>query len=127
MHFQHEDGRLPVEDLYRSFSSLERNGWVKEEVVVSERECDGRLLALPILSFRTKRKGRAVWIIAGIHGEEPAGPNAIAEGINDVRELAESYPVVLLPLCNPLGYATNWRYLNMQTWEEGKEIQSVGD
>ncbi|MEK6820043.1 MAG: hypothetical protein AABY03_02510 [Nanoarchaeota archaeon] len=35
-------------------------------------------------------------------------------------------PVVLLPLCNPLGYARNWRYPRVEKWESGKD-DSVGD
>jgi len=124
---KHDDGRKPVSDLYHSFSALEGDGWIREEITISEREFAGGLLALPILSFRTGRKGRAIWLIAGIHGEEPAGPNAIAEGIDYIRELGMDHPVVLLPLCNPLGYANNWRYLNMPKWTEGKEEHSVGD
>ena len=34
---------------------------------------------------------------------------------------------MLLPLNNPHGYANNWRYLNMATYSEAIEGQSVGD
>lgn len=124
---KHKDGRRLVDGLYRSFSTLEAKGWVREEIAVSARVFEGGLQALPILSYRSPKKGPALWIISGIHGEEPAGPNAIAEGIDCIAELGRDYPVVLLPLCNPLGYANNWRYTNMQKWTEGGGEHSVGD
>jgi hypothetical protein len=36
-------------------------------------------IALPIIALRTPKKGKALWVISGIHGEEPAGPNAISD------------------------------------------------
>jgi len=35
--------------------------------------------------------------------------------------------VVLIPLCNPHGYARNWRYLNTSKYSEEIEGQSFGD
>lgn len=117
------DGRLPTEALYSAFATLAQDGWIPETVTISTR----RDLALPVPCWRTPHKGRAVWILSGIHGEEPAGPNAIAEGIGFIRELGKKNPVVLLPLCNPAGYAQGWRYLNRPDWQAGVEIYSVGD
>jgi hypothetical protein len=68
-----------------------------------------------------------VWILSGIHGEETAGPNAIAASINAIAELGKHQPVVLLPLNNPHGYANNWRYLNVAVYDENIDGQSVGD
>jgi len=68
-----------------------------------------------------------VWILAGIHGEEPAGPNAIARTIDDIAALGARRPVVLLPLLNPQGYARNWRYLNVPVYSKSVDGQSVGD
>jgi hypothetical protein len=65
--------------------------------------------------------------LSGVHGEEPAGPNALAEAIEELAELAERSAVVLVPLCNPHGYARNWRYLNTPTYSEAVEGESVGD
>ncbi|MBI3441691.1 MAG: hypothetical protein HY052_07850 [Proteobacteria bacterium] len=118
---------MPIEDLYRAFSVLEEAGWVREEIVVSKRERDGVPLEFPIVSFRTIGKGSAVWILSGIHGEEPAGPNALAEGVDYIKKLGQETSVVLIPMCNPLGYMSNWRYLNAKTWTEGCEVHSVGD
>jgi hypothetical protein len=68
-----------------------------------------------------------VWILAGILGEEPAGPNAIAAAIEDIARLGAERPVVLLPLLNPQGYARNWRYLNVPVYSDSIDGQSVGD
>jgi hypothetical protein len=119
--------RLAVEELYRAFARLETDGWTAETVAISSRKRNGRLMSLPIPSFHTGKTGRAVWIISGIHGEEPAGPNAVAVGIDIIRQLGDLVPVVLLPLCNPLGYACGWRYLNRANWQEGATVMSVGD
>ncbi|MEZ0223300.1 MAG: hypothetical protein ACAH83_02010 [Alphaproteobacteria bacterium] len=121
------DERKNVEELYRAFNSLSDDGWITETVAVSSRERNGRAMALPIPSFRTNKTGRAVWIISGIHGEEPAGPNAIAAGISLIRDLGRDMPVVLLPLCNPLGYVSSWRYLDRPDWQEGVASASAGD
>jgi len=53
--------------------------------------------------------------------------NAVAEGIKYIKELGKTVPVVLLPLCNPLGYVSDWRYLNIPVWSKDLEGFSVGD
>lgn len=121
------DGRRPVAELYSAFRSLARRGWIEKTVATPSRGRGGAAPDLPILSFRTQGAGHAVWIISGIHGEEPAGPEAIAEGIGFIRALGEDMPAVLLPLCNPLGYFSNWRYLDRPDWEEGAQVSSAGD
>jgi hypothetical protein len=121
------DGRLPVAALYRAFQALHEDGWLASSLAVSARQREGRNIALPIPALSTPKAGPAVWIIAGIHGEEPAGPNALAAGLEHLRALGREFPVVLLPLCNPLGYATDWRYLDRRRWEEGSPGASVGD
>ncbi len=74
--------------------------------------------ALPVIALRTPQGGEACWILSGIHGEEPAGPNAIAASIDAIAALGERQAVVLLPLNNPHGYVNNWRYLNMQKYSD---------
>ncbi len=119
------DGRLPIEALYRSYTSLLAKGWQLD--VVTRSQPPGREYALPVIALRTPRAGQAVWILAGIHGEEPAGPNAIAAAIDDIAALGERQAVVLMPLNNPQGYAHNWRYLNMPQYSADVDGQSVGD
>jgi len=119
------DGRKPVEELYRAYTSLLEKGWQLDIIIQSQPQ--GREYALPIIALRTPNSGKACWILSGIHGEEPAGPNAIAGSIDAIAALGKHQPVVLLPLNNPQGYVHNWRYLNMQEYSETVAGQSVGD
>jgi hypothetical protein len=121
----HADGRAPVESLYRSYLGLVERDWKVDVIVESQPE--GTRAALPILALRSPKKGPAIWFLAGIHGEEPAGPNALAAAIDDIAKLGEKRPVVLLPLLNPHGYARNWRYLNVAVYSESVDGASVGD
>jgi hypothetical protein len=119
------DGRKPIEELYRAYTSLVGKGWHLDIIIHSQPP--GRSFALPIIALRSPSGGDACWILSGIHGEEPAGPNAIAESIDAIAALGERQAVVLLPLNNPQGYVNNWRYLNMQGYSDTIEGQSVGD
>jgi hypothetical protein len=119
------DGRKPILELFAAHLELTQRGWQLDVVAYSKPP--GTSEELPIIALRTPRPGPAIWILSGIHGEEPAGPNAVAAAIDDLAALAESVPVVLLPLCNPHGYARNWRYLNMPVYSATVEGQSVGD
>jgi len=121
----HADGRKPIEELYQAYTSLLQRGWQLDIIVQSQPA--GTDYALPIIALRSPHPGDAVWILAGIHGEEPAGPNAIAGSIDAIAELGAKRAVVLLPLNNPQGYARNWRYLNMPVYSAEVEGQSVGD
>ena len=121
----HDDGRRPVGTLYQTYLGLVERGWQLD--VIAESQPAGTAAALPIIALRTERSGPAVWVLSGIHGEEPAGPNAVAVAIAELAALGERLPVVLLPLCNPQGYARNWRYLNMPVYSEVEEGHSVGD
>jgi len=119
------DGRKPIEVLYQAYTSLLERGWQLD--IIAQSQPAGTDYALPIIALRSPHPGKAVWILAGIHGEEPAGPNAIAASIDAIAELGEQRAVVLLPLNNPQGYARNWRYLNMPVYSAKVEGQSVGD
>ncbi|HEY8265936.1 MAG TPA: hypothetical protein VIG03_05135, partial [Steroidobacteraceae bacterium] len=103
----HADGRAPIEALYRAALGLVEQGWHAE--VIAQSAPAGTTAPLPIIALRSPKTGPAVWILAGIHGEEPAGPNAIAAEVEDIAALGASQPVVLMPLLNPQGYARNWR------------------
>jgi basic amino acid/polyamine antiporter, APA family len=118
------DGRSTLEQLTRQFQSLAADhGW-QQETVFAYPGKDGP----QIRAWRTARKGKALWIISGIHGEEPAGPNAIARKLGSLVELANSgVPVVVIPLCNPRAYQNNWRYPNTAERDWRKGGYSVGD
>jgi hypothetical protein len=121
----HADGRVPVEALYHTYAELIDEGW-HLDIVIESRPA-GTDYALPVIALRSPLTGPAVWIISGIHGEEPAGPQAIAASIADIAELGKRKAVVLLPLCNPHGYVRNWRYLNMPVYSADLDGASVGD
>jgi hypothetical protein len=121
----HGDGRAPIEALWKASLGLVERGWKAE--VVADSAPAGTTKPLPIIALRSPKAGPAVWILAGIHGEEPAGPNAIARVIDDIAALGDRRSVVLLPLLNPQGYARNWRYLNVAVYSEAVDGQSVGD
>lgn len=121
----HADGRAPIESLYRASLALVERGWTAE--VISESAPSGTAAPLPIIALTSPGKGPAVWILTGVHGEETAGPNAVAAAIEDIAKLGAARPVVLLPLLNPQGYARNWRYLNVPTYSKDVDGQSVGD
>ena len=118
------DGRSTVEQLASRFQSLATDhGWRQETIHAYAGEDD-----LQIRSWTTTRRGEALWILSGIHGEEPAGPNAIARNLASIVELADSgVPVVLIPLCNPKAYRNNWRYPNTAERDWRKGGYSVGD
>ena len=119
------DGRMPVRDLFASFLMLREAGWHLDVITTSQPAATD--YELPIIALRSPRPGPAVWILSGIHGEEPAGPIAVASAIDDLIRFGERHAVVLVPLCNPHGYARNWRYLNIPVYSETMEGQSVGD
>ncbi len=121
----HPDGRASIQSLYRIWLGLVEHGW-KAELVVQSAPA-GTDLPLPVIALRSPTPGPAIWILAGIHGEEPAGPNAVADAIDDIAKLGAMRPVVLMPLLNPHGYARNWRYLNIAVYSENVDGESVGD
>jgi len=118
------DGRSTVEQLSSRFQSLSvDHGWQSDTIYTYPPEHD-----LAIRAWRTAQRGEALWILAGIHGEEPAGPNAIARSLPSIIELAASgVPVVVIPLCNPKAYRNNWRYPNTPERDWRKGGYSVGD
>jgi hypothetical protein len=118
-----------LSELYQSYQQLVgTTGISREEVFVQQATLPGgHEVSLPILSFRSTVAGPALWILAGIHGEEPAGPVAIAQHIDLFAQFAQSQiPFVLLPLCNPVGYVLDWRYPNARRQQDGGG-HSVGD
>lgn len=119
------DGRMPVRELFRIYLTLVDMGWHLD--VITSSQPTAATYPLPIIALRSPKTGPAVWILSGIHGEEPAGPNAVAAAIEDLVNLGDRRPVVLIPLCNPHGYARNWRYLNVPVYSDTTEGQSVGD
>jgi hypothetical protein len=118
------DGRATLRALSDRFESLARDhGW-QQETVYAYPDAPG----FEIRAWRTPRPGEALWILSGIHGEEPAGPNAIAGHLGTLVELERlGIPIVLLPLNNPKAYYHHWRYPNTAERDWRKGGYSVGD
>jgi hypothetical protein len=118
------DGRAPLAELEARYGTLSSaHGW-KEQLVYAYPDAPG----LAIRAWHTTKRGDALWILSGIHGEEPAGPNAIARQLDAIVDLAESgVPMVVIPLANPKAYRANWRYPNTAERDWRKGGYSVGD
>ncbi len=124
------DGRVSIIDLYRAQSTLRQQpGWIFEAVFQEELSlAGGERVIIPSTCLRTRRKGPALWLLTGIHGEEPAGPNALAENLDQLLGLERrGVPLVVFPLLNPAGYQRNWRYPDAATYSKTAPGASVGD
>ena len=125
-----DDGRRSLVDLYRAQADLARRpGWLLEEIFSEKLTlADGAVVTLPSNVLRTTSRGPALWLLTGVHGEEPAGPNALAESLNVLADLErQGLPVVVMPLLNPLGYQRNWRYPDTAQYSQANPGASVGD
>ena len=122
------DRRISVNMVYRRCRDFAaRCAWPITQPFVQKVTRPGRAtLHFPILGLHTRHRGPALWLLAGIHGEEPAGVVAVIRQLKVLRDLAAAgIPVVLLPLCNPAGYFRNWRYpAHPSAWSASG---SVGD
>ena len=118
------DGRLPLSSIMARFDALSsQHGWQVETLHAYPGASEPQIKA-----WHTPHRGEALWILSGIHGEEPAGPNAIAENIDIIAELAATgVPMVVIPLANPQAYRHNWRYPNTPERDWKKGGYSVGD
>lgn len=124
------DGRDPVVELYRAQVRLvDELGWAIREVFTDTVTTpSGHPIVLPASALMTSATGPALWILAGIHGEEPAGPNALVRHLPEIVALQRAgVPLVVLPLCNPVGYCRSWRYPNSARSSEACPGRSVGD
>ncbi len=119
------DGRLPLASIMDRFDTLAtQHGWLPETIYAYPDAPSAT-----IKSWRTPHRGEALWILSGIHGEEPAGPNALAANLASITHLAATgVPIVVIPLANPHAYRHNWRYPNTpeRDWKQGGGY-SVGD
>jgi hypothetical protein len=112
------DGRKSIRELYLKYSEMIDCGWKAELITQQTMRIGNRTINFPIWGFTSpipemKKIVNSLWILGGVHGEEPAGPNAFAEEINFIKNLPnKDIPVVFIPLLNPKGYFRDWRYPN---------------
>ncbi len=125
--------RPPIQDLYTAYHCLEMTTGACRFTLCSQEVSFPGVgpTDLPILSLRSPLCGPALWVVAGIHGEEPAGPVAVARCAEVFAHLRHrDIPFVLLPLCNPRGYLLDWRYPDLRREATGLAAgggHSVGD
>jgi hypothetical protein len=115
--------KASIPEIYQAWGKLECKGWNMNNICDSWSEFGTQ--SLPIVALNNGLKGPALWILAGIHGEEPAGPTMLARNIEYLSNALTDIPTMILPLCNPQGYQLNQRYLYHA--DSNKEGISVGD
>ena len=81
------------------------HGWMLEEIAVGPKP---NLIALRRKALDSNEDTRRVYISAGIHGDEPAGPLAARQLLQQNRWPAQ-LEISLLPCLNPTGFARNSR------------------
>ncbi len=88
-------------------TAAHQHGWTSE---VFHETADFKLLALhrPAKSSAAAAPFRRVYISAGIHGDEPAGPLAVLQLLRENRWPAQ-VEICLCPCLNPGGFARNTR------------------
>jgi len=103
-----------------------------EHAMLGSFESAGHTYSLPCFSLAGPNSSDPIRIgcFAGIHGDEPAGPLAVAEFLQHLaREpfLAENFHLDFYPLCNPTGFEDNTRNsrrgrdLNREFWKASAE------
>lgn len=107
-----KDGRASLLKLYTKYDKLINKGFKKESVYTIDIQSSKGLIKISSYCYKSPQKGPAIWLLAGVHGEEPAGPNAIALNIDYLSQLGQEIPLVIFPLLNPKGYCLNYRYPN---------------
>lgn len=107
------DGRAPLADLYSKHYELEmKYGFTKEVIYTIPIAGRKKPVAVPVFCYISPHAegSDALVVMTGIHGEEPAPPNAVARQIDEIGQLGATIPLCVMPLCNPAGYYRNWRF-----------------
>ena len=92
-----KDERPSIQQIYRKYLKLvDTYGF--ELFLPYEGSPPNDRTKLPLFALKSQRQGPAVYIMAGVHGEEPAGPVAIAENVDLLGELGQKIPLVIIPL-----------------------------
>lgn len=102
------DGRRTVEELDGIFSILpEKFGWKKMRLFTQNSP---GIISQDVYFYLSPNNGPAIWLLGGIHGEEPAPPNAYAESIFEIAEFGKNIPIVMCPVINALSYSIGTRF-----------------
>jgi hypothetical protein len=95
-------------------------------------ECNGKRYPLPRFSFQGPQSSDPIRIglFGGIHGDEPAGPLALAKFLNLLAAepaRGRNFHLEIYPICNPTGFEDGTRLsrrgvdLNRQFWKGSAE------
>jgi protein MpaA len=94
---------------------------------------NGRRYGIPRFLFAGPKAAHdpiRLGLFAGIHGDEPAGCEALArflENLSAAPELATGYDLVIYPVCNPTGFEDGTRFnragfdLNREFWRNSTQ------
>lgn len=94
---------------------------------------DGRRYGIPRFMFNGPAAAHEpirLGLFAGVHGDEPAGCEALACLLNELvanPEIAKGYDLVIYPVCNPTGYEDGTRHnragldLNREFWQDSAQ------
>jgi len=120
----YKDGRASLFELNKKYDELEsKYGFTKEPVYTTNVDSKNGPVEVTVYCYKSVRKGPALWILSGVHGEEPTGPNAIGQNIDTLGELGREVPLVIIPLLNPKGYYRDWRYPDeRRDWHKGHSV-----
>jgi len=118
------DGRLPLYYINSQYNLLSFGyGFIKEPVYSINIKFGEKSKKITVFCYKSSKKGPSIWLLSGIHGEEPAGPIAIAQNINTLGKLGQEIPLVVYPLLNPKGYVNDDRYFDEhRDWLKGHSV-----
>src|SRR6266496_5034576 len=88
-------------------AAAQAHGWTVEELHAAPK-LDLLALTRAATSLRTPHSAHRIYISAGIHGDEPAGPLAVRQLLAENKWPAE-VELWLCPCLNPTGFALNRR------------------
>jgi murein peptide amidase A len=88
-----------------SLAAAKRHGWSIEEIAVSKKPS---LFALTHFPTRNTQHATPIYISTGIHGDEPAGPLAVRQLLQE-NQWPENASLFLIPCLNPSGFRLNRR------------------
>jgi protein MpaA len=86
-------------------SAAREHGWTIEEIPALSKP---NLIAFTRAARAPGSNGKHIYISAGIHGDEPAGPLAVRQLLQE-NQWADNLAVSMLPCLNPTGFPQNTR------------------
>lgn len=118
-----KDGRASLLELNTHYNKLVAKGFKKDPVYTVDIKTLKGSVEVTVYCYKSAKTGPALWLLSGIHGEEPAGPTAIALNIDFLGQLSQEIPLVIFPLLNPKGYYRSYRYPNeIRNYHKGHSV-----